>query len=69
MYKLCYGILLQKPEWSKATWELGGVQRMENKKLLGLDADQELQMRAPVQDGCGTFIPSVNMGPPCLSAQ
>lgn len=35
---------------------------MENKKLLGLDADREPQMRAPVQDGRGTFIASVNMG-------
>lgn len=35
---------------------------MEKMKLLGLDADRELQTRALVQDDYGTFIVSVNMG-------
>lgn len=47
---------------NKGIWELGGDQTMEKMKLLGLDADQELQTRALVQDGYGTFIVSVNMG-------
>lgn len=47
---------------NKGIWELGGDQTMEKMKLLGLDADWELQTRALVQDDYGTFIVSVNMG-------
>lgn len=47
---------------NKGIWELGGDQTMEKMKLLGLDADRELQTRALVQDDYGTFIVIVNMG-------